>query len=157
MMQTEVRPIDQPEAQRLTGGAPKPTAEANVFARSPSGFKVHFKLVFPEAGGVLTGLNNLEHVLTALTEKGYKPEDERPAQRPQQASTPRNGGNRSGVRQVQRQRPSADVPECEFCDGPVWDNSGNKRNPKAPDYKCKDKTCNGAGWIQEDGEISWKQ
>jgi hypothetical protein len=29
----------------------------------------------------------------------------------------------------------------------VWDNRQNKRNPKAPDWKCKDKDCDWALWI----------
>lgn len=31
--------------------------------------------------------------------------------------------------------------ECPNCGGDMWDNRENKKNPKAPDYKCKDKTC----------------
>ena len=48
------------------------------------------------------------------------------------------------------------APECANCGGPVWDNRDNKRNPKAPDFKCKDsENCGGAGWIQKDGGIKW--
>jgi hypothetical protein len=35
---------------------------------------------------------------------------------------------------------------CPECHGPMWDNRESKRNPKAPDYKCKNKACNGAVW-----------
>lgn len=31
--------------------------------------------------------------------------------------------------------------KCPRCGGPMWDNRGDKRNPKAPDFKCKDKSC----------------
>lgn len=38
---------------------------------------------------------------------------------------------------------------CVKCGGPMWDNREGKRNPKAPDYKCKDKSCDGAVWIKK--------
>ena len=28
----------------------------------------------------------------------------------------------------------------------MWDNREKKRNPKAPDFKCKDKNCDGVIW-----------
>jgi len=37
-------------------------------------------------------------------------------------------------------------PVCPKCGGPMWDNRQGKKNPKAPDYKCKDKGCDGAIW-----------
>jgi hypothetical protein len=36
---------------------------------------------------------------------------------------------------------------CPKCHGHTWDNRTTKRNPKAPDYKCKDKQCDGAVWL----------
>ncbi len=33
----------------------------------------------------------------------------------------------------------------------MWDNRNNKRNPKAPDFKCKDTNCGGAIWPQRNG------
>jgi hypothetical protein len=30
---------------------------------------------------------------------------------------------------------------CPKCGGKVWDNRENKKNPKAPDWKCRDKNC----------------
>lgn len=41
--------------------------------------------------------------------------------------------------------PGAD-PTCPVCDGLMWDNREGKKNPRAPDYKCRDKSCNGAIW-----------
>ena len=44
---------------------------------------------------------------------------------------------------------NADVsppPPCPKCAGEMWDNRVGKRNPKAPDFKCKDKTCDGVVW-----------
>lgn len=37
-------------------------------------------------------------------------------------------------------------PVCPKCGGAMWDNRLTKRNPKAPDYKCKDGTCDGVIW-----------
>ena len=28
----------------------------------------------------------------------------------------------------------------------MWDNRGKKTNPKAPDFKCRDKNCTGVIW-----------
>ena len=40
--------------------------------------------------------------------------------------------------------------QCPKCNGPLWDNTEGKRNPKAPDYACKDKQGCGAGvWLTD--------
>ena len=39
--------------------------------------------------------------------------------------------------------------ECPKCGGEMWDNRVNKKNPKGPDYKCKDKGCNEAIWLND--------
>ena len=41
---------------------------------------------------------------------------------------------------------SADNPECPKCGGRMWDNRVTKRNPKAPDFKCRDRSCDGVIW-----------
>ncbi len=46
---------------------------------------------------------------------------------------------------------SSVTPSCPVCSGAMWDNRADKRNPKAPDFKCKDKTCDGAIWPPKDG------
>lgn len=33
----------------------------------------------------------------------------------------------------------------------MWDNRESKRNPKAPDFKCKDRNCDGVVWPPRDG------
>ena len=43
-----------------------------------------------------------------------------------------------------KRQPSGDEPSCPKCNGPLWDDRIDKRNPKAPDWKCKDK--DGCGW-----------
>src|SRR5262245_22700435 len=35
--------------------------------------------------------------------------------------------------------------KCPECDSDVYDNTENKRNPKAPDYKCSNRDCD---WVQ---------
>ena len=39
-----------------------------------------------------------------------------------------------------------DEPSCPKCGGRVWDNRLTKRNPKAPDFKCRDRSCDGVIW-----------
>ena len=40
----------------------------------------------------------------------------------------------------------AEVPNCPKCGGRMWDNRLSKRNPKAPDFKCRDRSCDGVVW-----------
>jgi hypothetical protein len=35
---------------------------------------------------------------------------------------------------------------CPKCGGRMWDNRATKRNPKAPDFKCRDRSCDGVVW-----------
>lgn len=37
-------------------------------------------------------------------------------------------------------------PACPKCGGRMWDNRESKRNPKQPDFKCRDKSCEGVIW-----------
>ena len=42
------------------------------------------------------------------------------------------------------------ITACLKCQGDVWDNRGNKKNPKSPDFKCKDKDGCGEGfWFEK--------
>jgi hypothetical protein len=55
------------------------------------------------------------------------------------------------------QPPKAQV--CPKCGGPAWDNRGNKKNPKGPDFTCKDKTCKNdkgftTGWWEEKDKVT---
>lgn len=36
--------------------------------------------------------------------------------------------------------------KCPKCSGPMYDNRIGKRNPAAPDAKCRDKKCDGVIW-----------
>ena len=42
------------------------------------------------------------------------------------------------------------TPSCPKCSGDMWDNRVGKRNPKAPDFKCKDRECEGVIWPPRD-------
>src|SRR5512132_2243158 len=41
---------------------------------------------------------------------------------------------------------ASDEPSCPKCGGRMWDNRLSKRNPKAPDYKCRSRSCDGVIW-----------
>lgn len=41
---------------------------------------------------------------------------------------------------------ATDEPSCPKCGGRMWDNRLSKRNPKAPDYKCRSRSCDGVVW-----------
>ena len=42
--------------------------------------------------------------------------------------------------------PLTGAPTCPKCSGRMWDNRATKRNPKAPDFKCRDRSCDGVLW-----------
>ena len=41
---------------------------------------------------------------------------------------------------------AADPPACPKCGGAMWDNRASKKNPRAPDFKCKKADCDGVIW-----------
>ena len=61
-------------------------------------------------------------------------------------------GGRRVTADVARQREHAarvaNEPEarCPKCNGKMWDNRLRKTNPKAPDFKCRDRSCDGVYW-----------
>jgi hypothetical protein len=53
------------------------------------------------------------------------------------------------------------LPLCPICGGPMWDDRESKRNPRAPDFKCRNKPrerggpgCEGVIWPSRDGSPS---
>ena len=41
-------------------------------------------------------------------------------------------------------------PQCPQCGGPMWDNRNSpKRTAKSPHYRCKNRQCQGAVWLDE--------
>lgn len=73
----------------------------------------------------------------------------RPAQTPERAA-PQPVAD--VIQEVEKGLGSAVAPSCPTCDGPMWDNRVGKKNPKAPDFKCKDKTCDGVIWPPKNGK-----
>jgi hypothetical protein len=55
---------------------------------------------------------------------------------------------------TEQQQPAdaSPIPDCPRCQGPMWDNRVGKRNPKAPDFKCKDRGCDGVIWPPRDAK-----
>ena len=47
-------------------------------------------------------------------------------------------------------------PMCPKCQGKMWDNRKDKKNPKAPDFKCREKTCDGVIWPPRTPNPEWK-
>jgi hypothetical protein len=45
----------------------------------------------------------------------------------------------------------SDVPPCPKCGTAMWDNRGNKKNPNGPDFRCSDKMCRHALWVDSMG------
>lgn len=35
---------------------------------------------------------------------------------------------------------------CPKCGGAMWDNRATKKNPRSPDFKCKQRSCDGVIW-----------
>jgi hypothetical protein len=71
-----------------------------------------------------------------------------PAQRvpaPVQRVADALGGRVESVERLPPVLSSVD-PSCPTCSGSMWDNREKKSNPKAPDWKCKDKACQGVIW-----------
>jgi hypothetical protein len=46
---------------------------------------------------------------------------------------------------------ASDEPSCPKCGGRMWDNRISKRNPKAPDFKCRSRSCDGVVWPPKGG------
>ena len=69
----------------------------------------------------------------------------------------RGAGRRRGGPRVD----SAGMPLCPICGGAMWDDRTSKRNPRAPDFKCRNKPrerggpgCEGVIWPARDGSPS---
>src|SRR5712671_4759295 len=76
----------------------------------------------------------------------------KPVEDPQVAYV-RRYGNRSAATNGSGATPAAsslptdlDVVSCPKCGGRMWDNRLTKRNPRAPDYKCQNRSCDGVVW-----------
>ena len=50
--------------------------------------------------------------------------------------------------------PETTAPPCPRCGSEMWDNRATKKNPRAPDFKCKAGGCEGVIWPARDGSAS---
>jgi len=67
----------------------------------------------------------------------------------------RNGeGAKTQSDTAQPKRPVLALDEeiCPKCGGRMWDNRLTKRNPRAPDYKCRNRSCDGVIWPSKQGD-----
>ena len=76
--------------------------------------------------------------------------DERPAERPAPAPVEQRHAAPAEASSSDR-----NDPPCPICAGPMWDNRPRKAagtmNAKAPDFKCRDKSCEGVIWPPRSG------
>lgn len=42
---------------------------------------------------------------------------------------------------------------CPQCGGQMWDNRTGKKNPRAPDFKCKNPKCQKAIWLDSSAPV----
>jgi|SRR5687767_925290 len=57
------------------------------------------------------------------------------------------GGTTAATREATVSPTTTDAsPGCPVCGGRMWDNRATKRNPRAPDFKCRDRSCDGVVW-----------
>jgi hypothetical protein len=79
-------------------------------------------------------------------------------------SAPRQPAGASGATAGPGARGNVDdngMPLCPICGGAMWDDRASKRNPRAPDFKCRNKPrerggpgCEGVIWPARDGSPS---
>lgn len=79
----------------------------------------------------------------------------KPLEDPALAYARRNGvSTKEPTEASPAKRPALALDEetCPKCGGRLWDNRETKRNPRAPDYKCRDRSCDGVIWPPKPGE-----
>ena len=59
------------------------------------------------------------------------------------------GATAEKTERAEQGAPLSGAPTCPKCTGRMWDNRATKRNPKAPDFKCRDRRCDGVLWPGE--------
>lgn len=118
------------------------------------------------AGSALT--YGRRYGLSALLSLATDDDDDAETAQPARTAAPAQAAPRAAApRQAASAVPAKAQPkgdECPKCSGPMWDNRVGKKNPKSPDYKCKDKSCDGVIWPSRDvapapqmSESEWEQ
>jgi len=62
------------------------------------------------------------------------------------SDAPRGAGHPSPTSPPSSMLTDVEMISCPKCGGRMWDNRLTKRNPKAPDYKCQNRSCDGVIW-----------
>jgi hypothetical protein len=74
-------------------------------------------------------------------------EDPQSAYARRHGTTPRGAVTSSGLTSAASSTlTDMEAVSCPKCGGRMWDNRLTKRNPKAPDYKCQNRSCDGVIW-----------
>lgn len=93
------------------------------------------------------GLSSEDDDGAAASQPAPRPQTERPASQPTE--------HRQAAPVEASSSGSRNDPACPICSGAMWDNRPAKadgtRSPKAPDFKCKDKACEGVIWPPRSG------
>lgn len=84
----------------------------------------------------------------------------KPLEDPQQVYERKHGAQGSAPQPVARtasaappaQSSESAEPSCPKCGSRMWDNRTTKRSPKAPDYKCRQRSCDGVIWPPKPGD-----
>lgn len=97
-------------------------------------------------------------------ESAVAPRQAAPARQPASAPAPRPAAPRPAAPGPQRIDATLQAAveamdleqehSCPKCGGGMWDNRVGKKNPKAPDFKCKDKACDGVIWPPKTGSAA---
>jgi len=139
-------------------------SKINLFlVHEPTGIRGHVEITDDTD---VDGLRRLLHNVGLLLEGGTKDDKQFPPllleyhfkseavaapvgqPAPGDKSPPRRGAGRKGG--------TTSSQGCPDCGGPMWDNTENKRNPRAPDHKCKDPQCGGCIWPERDDELPYE-
>jgi hypothetical protein len=60
--------------------------------------------------------------------------------------------DRAKAQSARKPTRALDEESCPKCGGRMWDNRLTKRNPRAPDFKCRDRSCDGTIWPPKPGD-----
>lgn len=79
---------------------------------------------------------------------------------PRPVAQPSGNGSGGGSAPTQQTAQGGKAPDqaCGVCGGNTFNNTGpgDKKNPKSPDYKCKNRDCGSAMWLTGNGAGQWK-
>lgn len=137
--------------------------EIDLWVRTDQGLEAYIKVAgvpHNQAAPTLAALSQLltdKYNMTAAHRWSTYGAGERPPANGAPASAPPANGTPAAPAPVQAAPSAGPTPGCGNCGSDVYDNRGNKRNPKGPDFTCKNKSaCGWRAWIQKDGGLNWK-